>query len=441
MILLLLNRVLSLISALVPFLMLVYIAVRHQRVFLTLFMFLTAFESTRDFAPSVQMIFSGVHVYPEDLVMVVCAGAAVFRMGQWRLRRVTRTPLLVLAALASLGVISWISTYGLQVGTNSWRDKMLIIALLAYATTRPRAWSWNDLRVFIVAPAIVVALASLLGGILYGFGSSSSAVEIGGLMEGGRPVSASGSLLMLIGLWVTVFSPGLWSARRALIVLLLGSMVLLTQNRSVWVASILGAVVWWLAPRIRLRGTSSGLGGLSRTVLFSLFATVTAVVGSSVAALGQSAGNDGTWVWRVDRWTASMTIPRSWLEWLVGSAFGPTPASTPNLFATTAHSTYVNAIEMTGFIGLAGILFLVVAAGRALVRPSIEPIGLVVCLTVLSYGVAYQLPAWAYMVTGVLLASTQNRRSGDSPLMTGNGRLYLLGTANPEEHLVDQASL
>jgi hypothetical protein len=68
---------------------------------------------------------------------------------------------------------------------------MLIIALLEYATTRPRAWSWNDLRVVIVAPAIAVALASLVGGILYDFGSSSSAVEIGGLMEGGRLVSAS----------------------------------------------------------------------------------------------------------------------------------------------------------------------------------------------------------------------------------------------------------
>jgi hypothetical protein len=247
--------------------------------------------------------------------------------------------------------------------------------------------------------------------------------------------------MMLIGLWIAVLSLGKWDARRVLIVLLLGSMTLLTQNRSVWVASILGAAVWWLAPRMRLRGTSGGLGGLSRTILPSLFATVTAVVGSSVAALGQSAGNDGTWLWRVDRWTASMTIPRSWSEWLVGSAFGPTPASTPNLFLTSAHSTYVDAIEIMGFVGFTGVLFLIIAAGRAHLPSSIEPLGPIVCVTFLSYGVAYQLPAWAYMFTGILLASTQSKQIGESWIMTGNSRRYLTGSANPEEDLVDQASL
>jgi hypothetical protein len=114
-VLLLLNRVLSLISALVPILMLGYIAVRHQRVFLALFMFLTAFESTRDFAPSVRMSFSGVSVYPEDLVMVICAGAALFRLGEWRLRRFTRAPLLVLAALAA-----WESSVGSRHTVFKW---------------------------------------------------------------------------------------------------------------------------------------------------------------------------------------------------------------------------------------------------------------------------------------------------------------------------------
>ena len=439
MILSVLSQVLSLTPALVLVLALGYIAVLHQRLFLALFMLLTALESTRDFAPSLVVTLSGFSVYPEDLIMVVSTGAALARIGQWRLRRVTRTAVLVLAVLVGLGVITWISTYGIKVGVNSWRPQILIVALLLYTTTRPRAWSWNDLRVIIVASAIVVAVASVVGILLFGAGSSSSVVEVHGVMEGGRPVSASGSLLMLIGLWVTAHSVGKWSARRVLVILLLGSMVLLTQNRSVWVAAILGVVVWWLAPRIRPRGASGGLSGLSRTLVVFLVATATALVGVSVASLGQSASNDHTWLWRVARWADSMSIPRSWGEWLAGSAFGPTPASIPT--PLSAHSLYVNTVEMTGFIGLAAVLCLVIAVGRAHVPPSIEPLGLVVCLTFLSFGVAYQLPTWAWIVAGVLLASTRIEPPGGSRNVKRDITRNLTGPATPGEHVVDRARL
>jgi len=404
-------------------------------------MLLTAFESTRDFAPSFAMNFSGISVYPEDLVMVAGGGAALVRIGRWRLRGMTRTAVLVLALFVGLGVVTWISVYGLQPGTNSWRPQMLIVALLMYTTTRPRAWSWSDLQVIIVASAIVVAVAGVAGILLFGLGSSSSAAEINGVMESGRPITAPGSLLMLMGLWVTVLSAGKWSTRRLLLVGLLGSMVLLTQNRSVWVAAILGIVAWWLAPRIRTRGTSSGLGGSSRTVLIFLVAAATALVGLSVAALGQSASNEVTWQWRVARWVESMSLSRSWAEWLIGSAFGPTPASTPTLFPTSAHSLYVNSIEMIGFIGLAAILALVISVGRTHMPPSTEPLGLVTCATFLSYGVAYQLPPWAWMFTGILLASTGIEQPGDSGHKTPSTVRDLTGTATSEEHVVNQATL
>lgn len=442
MILTLLNWMLSLTPVLVPFLALGYIAVRHQRVFLTVFMLLAAFESTRDFAPSLGMTFSGISVYPEDLITVVGAGAALNRIGQWRFRSVTRAAILVFATIVGLGVISWILTYGIQMGFNSWRGQMLIVALLAYTSTRPRAWSWNDLRGVIVASAIVVALASLVSILLYGFGSSSSVVEVRGAMEGGRPISGSGSLMILIGLWVIVFSAGKWSANRVLLVLFLGSTVLLAQNRSVWVAAIFGVVVWWLAPRIRSHGASSGgRDSFTRTLVIFFVAMATALVGSFVTSLGQSARDSVTWQWRVSRWTDSMSIPRSWLEWLVGSSFGPTPASTPTLFSTSAHSLYVDSTEMLGFVGLVTILYLLIAIGRAHVPPSIEPLGLVVSFTFLSFGVAYQLPPWAWMFTGILLASTGIEQPGGSGHKTRSTVRDLTGTATSEEHVVNQATL
>jgi hypothetical protein len=441
-ILVLLNQGLSLASALVLVFALGYVAVHHQRIFLALFMLLTAFENTRDFAPSLVTTLAGFSIHPDDLIAFVGLGAALIRIGKLRLRSVTCTAaLLVYASFVALGVISWISTYGIQLGVNFWRAEILTVALLAYTTTRPRVWSWNDLRIIIVAPAFVVALASVAGILLHGLGSNSSVVEVGGVMEGGRPISASGSLMMLIALWVAVLSAGKWSATRVLTVLLFGGMVLLTQNRSVWVAAIIGVVVWWLAPRIRHRGSSSSMGGLSRSVVALLVASATALVGASLATLGTSAHDDVTWLWRVARWTDSMGIPRSLVQWLMGSSLGPTPASAPSLFPTAAHSLYVNAIEIGGFIGLMAILWLVIAVGRSHVSPSIEPLGFVVCITFLSFGVAYQLPPWAWMVAGVLLASNQIEPSGGWQDLTCDTTSDRIGPATSGEYLVDRALL
>lgn len=411
------SQVVLLAPYLVVVFALVLIAVRHQRIFLTLFTLLTALQSTRDFAPSLGMTFSGISVYSDDLFTVVCATAGLARIGRWRLSWIPRTAILVFAALVGLGVITWISTYGIQIGTNCWRPQLLIVALLVYTTTRPRAWSWNDLWVIIVAPATVVAFASMVGILMHGFGSSSSTVLVNGVMTDSRPVLSPDSLLMLIGLWLTVFSVGKWNVKRTLLVLLLGSMVFLTQIRSVWVAAIVGMVVWWLAPRIRGRGSSSGMGGPSRTLLVFFVAPATAIIGLSLTAVRQSSDNTVTFLWRVARWSESMNIPRSWSEWLVGSAFGPTPASTPTLFPTSAHSLYVNTVEIVGFIGLGAILCLVIAVGRAHVPPSIGPLGLVVCFTFLSYGVTYQLPAWAWMLAGLLLASTRVGLTSDTGVL------------------------
>jgi hypothetical protein len=160
-----------------------------------------------------------------------------------------------------------------------------------------------------------------------------------------------------------------------------------------------------------------------------------------VTALGQSASNDGTWLWRVARWADSMSIPRTSAEWLAGSAFGPTPASTPTLFLTSAHSLYVNAIEMTGYIGLVAILCLIIAVGRAHVSPSIGPLGFVVSVSFLSYGVAYQLPPWAWIVAGILLASTRAEQSRGSLDATPDTARGLTGPATPGEPIVVPAPL
>jgi hypothetical protein len=428
----LISQVITLVSAVVSLFALGYIAVRHQRLFLALFMYLTALENTRDFAPSLNLTLLGFSVYPKDLIAVLCVGAALARLGQWRIRGITRVATGIFIALVGLGVLSWIWTFGVQLGVNSWREEILAGSVLLYTTTRPRTWSWSDLRVIIVGPAVLVAVAGLVGILLFGLGSNTSTVVVNGVMEEGRPVYAPGSLLMLVGLWITVLSLGKWTASRVLIILILGGMVLLTQNRSVWISAILGVVAWWLVPRVGPRGRSAGLGGVSRTILVFLVATATAFVGVSIAALGQSASNEDTWLWRVARWVNSMSIPRSGIEWLVGSTLGPTPASTPGRFPTFAHSFYVDSIEKIGFIGLAVVMFLLLAVGRAHVHPSIDPLGLIVCASLLGYGAAYQVPPWGWMLAGILLTTTAVEHHGGARRSDDDGTVDLTESASRE---------
>jgi hypothetical protein len=416
----LINEIVSLAPRLLLGLALGFVAVRHQRLFLALFMLLTALENTRDFAPTLDLTLGGISVHPEDIITILCIAAGLARIGQWRLAGIARTAALLFIVLVGMGVISWIWMIGLQHGVNSWRQELLSVALLLYTTTRPRAWSWNDLRDIIVWPAIVVAVASGLGILLMGFGSSSSTVVVNGVLETSRPAFAPGSLLMLAAIWITVLSADKWTATRVLVMLLLAGMVLLTQNRSVWVAAVLGIAVWWLVPRtgpgsssVGLR--SGGLRGVSRTILVFLVAVAAALAELSVATLRQSATNDTTWMWRVARWASSMSIPRSSLEWLGGSTFGPTPASTPGLFPTFAHSFYVDSIEKVGFIGLAAALCLVFAVSRAHLAPSKGPLGLIVCASFLAYGTAYQVPPWGWMLAGIFLSSTLTKQTGSGP--------------------------
>jgi hypothetical protein len=436
----LLSQVMRLAPVLLLLLLLGFIAVRHQRVFLALFMLLTALENTRDFASSFDLALGAISIHPEDVVTVLCITVGLARIGRWRLQWITRTAALVYTLLIGLGAISWIWTFGLQHGTNSWRQEMLTVAVLLYATTRPRVWSWNDLQIIIVWPAIVVAIASGVGILKSGLGSSSSTIVVRGVLETGRPAFAPGSLLMLAGVWVTALSIGKWTATRVLVILLLGGMVLLTQNRSVWVSAILGVVVWWLVPRFSPRGRSSGLGRVSRTILVFFTAIATAFVGVSVAALGQSARNGDTWMWRVARWASSMSISRSWLEWLTGSAFGPTPASTPGRFPTFAHSFYVDTIEKTGFIGLAAVLCLLFAVGKAHVPPSVGPLGLILCVSLLGYGTTYQVPPWGWMLAGIFLASTREENGGSRHSALDTMR-DLTEPGNPRQFTVDRAQV
>lgn len=406
-----------------------YVALRHQRLFLTLFLYLVALESTRDFDPALTFGFSEFSIYPRDVFTLVAASAAAARLGHLNLGTGGRRAAMVLAVLTTLGVLSWVNRLGVEGGVNPWREQMLGVALLLYAASRPRDWEWRDLSFIVVGPAVLAAILGMTGALIHGLGSSSDVILVDGVAQGSRPLFATGSLLLLLGMWVLAIPSRRWTVSRFLTILLLGGMVLITQNRSVWVAGLISIAIWWAMPKTRyVRALTDESGKrLIRAALIFFAMAATAIISVSVGSIGESARDATTWMWRVARWTDSMEIDRTWVEWLLGSAFGPTPAFRPGLFETSAHSLYLNAIEITGVLGLGATVWLLVSIRGKGLRPYPATLGLVICSVYLFFGITYQLPAWAWAMVGILLSSPDVLRLV-SPIRSGGSQRIRKGS-------------
>ena len=137
----------------------------------------------------------------------------------------------------------------------------------------------------------------------------------------------------------------------------LGTSIVLAQHRSVWVAAAVAGV---LVLGAFVRGSRQRLvaGTLAVIVGLAVVLGVGAVVRSQTD-LAASASSTGTFDWRIENWTEKLTTPRSDLEWLVGSAAGPTPLSDPEsnvVFKVSSHSMYVETIATLGVLGLGLLL-------------------------------------------------------------------------------------
>jgi hypothetical protein len=173
--------------------------------------------------------------------------------------------------------------------------------------------------------------------------------------------------------------------------------LIVSQQRTIWLAALASLALWLLVTAMR-----SGRRILSRIswsfvgLVYSGFALMLIVASSW--QLQESLSNQRTYQWRVSRWQSSFSTTRSQLEWLVGGAFGPTPASVNAQFrGLYAHSLYVWSIETVGLAGLA--LMLVLIASTCL-RPALLSRGywpLVTGVIALTVGYSYGLPDWYWL--------------------------------------------
>jgi hypothetical protein len=368
----------------------------RPKAFLLLFMLVYALRTSGLFEDYLVTFAGSFRFVPEDLFLAVAVLACVTSAKSWRMRGVSRNAAIGLAVIVGLGAISWILELGVQQGVNNWRAYSLAVAMLIYPTVLVPEWTSRDLLLVIVVPASVATILALYKLITTGIGSVDL-VDRTGAYSGNRPSSAG--LLLLVAMWVLLTSRTGPPALRYSVGAFFGLMVVLLQYRSVWIAGIASAIAWVVAPRAA-RGT---VNAVTRGLVTGGAAIAIVLLIQSNPGLNSSAHATNTLDWREERWTDSLSIPRSVLDWLVGGAFGTTPPTQIRLTQVSSHNTYIDAIEFVGVIGLACVVVLLICAASVRFDRPGNALGVCIVCAFAAFGMFYVLLPWSWMLVGILI--------------------------------------
>lgn len=349
-------------------------------------------------------------LYPMDVLVAIATLASLIR---WLInnrepeRFVSRLNLSVLTVFVLIGVLQWTSVYGFQTALRSqWSFLIQGVLLMRYVHAQRMWLTIRDFEVIVTLGSVLVTGFALVRIITHGLGSSEVYDEL--LQHAtGRPTTAEGAFLVLVG-FIVLLNPQRFALKdrpvlRNRLLLLFGSMVVLLQHRSVWVGALLALIPW-----IVLRLDSSTL---KRSARFLLVASLTVSIFLFVRLFGtlnDAATNTKTLQWRTSRWQESVSIPRSFSEWLFGAVLGPTPASNLETFNVYSHSMYIDAMEKIGLIGLALLLILYAAAFARTRTTRHGLLSAMFLMAALGYGATYRTPSSAWLGLAFILWASEN---------------------------------
>lgn len=408
---------------------LLWMFVKAPRASITLVLVLAVLEGSREWPVTFGTSIGSINVGWADVVTALMGSVALARLAWRQIVRPARGGILGMTAIVGVGLVSWMLILGLQPAVNFWRPWTFPVAAALYAVSAPRLGKSGGLRPFVWA-GVLASLTQVLGIARRGFGSNMDDVVVNGVLVSARPINAGVALIMLIGMIVLLLDGRKLSLPKILLASWFALSVVLAQHRSVWVAAAVAGllVVRALVSTSRQRlvtGTLAGLGAAAAGL-------AVAEVVRSQQQLSVAASSTVTLDWRFENWTEKLTTERSTPEWLVGSAFGPTPLSDPQanvLFKVSSHSIYVETIATLGLVGLGLLVLVVVGAIRSSRRSTPERVAV---LALLAFGLFYQLPGVAWLVIGVAIAGSASagrgadngirRASGPSPSATISGR-------------------
>jgi hypothetical protein len=359
-------------------------------------------------APSLPTLASiaGVRISAEDalssaLLVVGCHNLISGRLG----RSSFRGTVIGLAALLLWALARGVLEYGLEAASNEGRSFFELIAACFWAASldwsSPQlAATWRRVAFGTSWCLVVVAAYHLVA---YGLGDAISFVYVDGMHQTGRPLVASQALAVgLVYLW-SVHS---WATSRSMAGLvqcsIFGSVVILAQHRTVWVAVAVGMLALVLVTRqVGARAFMICAVGL---VSVGIAAAAISPVGSE---LRSSASNEGTYADRTTGWSELIdeSVRKGGPSVAVGSAFGTGYARMSlngQVSRISPHNWYVATYLRTGLLGVGCLLVIILLVGSRVIR-SRNAVAFATLIGLIVFCWAYALPWLVGIFVGRLM--------------------------------------
>jgi hypothetical protein len=377
------------------------------------------------FHPSFQV--GNVNIYPMDVIAVLLAVNAIEGVRNRRNSSMSDVCMLILTVLIGIGVVSWIVEYDLKHGVNHWRYEIYFIVIYWWATSRSIDVK-QLVHPFTLVAYIAVAVQIFIG-VREGFGSAivGHFDTAAGTWVDGRPINSESCLIILVALILNITARDGWNPVRLISCALFPVSLLISQQRSVWIACIVAAT-YLLAIDSRRRGWG-------RKALVPVAVALTLITPflywafTENTALMDSATSTHTLDARIGFWTDRLSFDLTPLQWILGETFGPTPISVANgwEFQIQAHNMYVQFINQNGLLGLVLLLATLFLRLRESFR-SISPAGSTLLIMMAVYGLFYVFPQYtALFLVGSATDEKQSRmrmiRSTSSSPRVAPGRI------------------
>lgn len=307
------------------------------------------------FAP-VLLSISGLNVFAMDAVTAVLLGALLIQMGAGRQFNSASAVWFALGALAVIALLRGINRFGVEAAFQSLRPtiQFLSVAIFFACQVRDTPKVLEFIRATWLVASVALGVVALL--FLLRFGLNRFGAEVD------RPLSAPQALIVLQALLMELHARG---RRMVPTVTALGLLIVLSQQRTVWIGAVVALFLYWFL----LATDGRQKRNLTRAAVVSagLFAILLVAFPSSTLgtaaqrAVTEPFNSRNTFIWRVAGWDIliSQQVNGPLADLLVGNPSGTGSARRlpsalgGGLVEVSAHSQWVTELLMGGVAAVA----------------------------------------------------------------------------------------
>lgn len=336
----------------------------------------------------------GVRVYPTDILDVCAISVALVRVPRCNLKsHAGVAALLAMVVLTAWSTLRGAAAFGLQAAGNDSRTYFWhFLAITLYLATAPLSASLSRIvpRAWL-ATAAAYALLGVAGWADRGLHAANAHLAVDGVTVDSRPVPAAAALVLAQAAMLLLApgasappaagvpdrggtASGLRVKGRHLTAFVFLVLVVLLQHRTVWVATAMMGLAWWVLRPARggQRFVSAGAGTLALCLVALLYAAGAfgAIGGSLTDSFKETQGTRSTFAWRMLGWQDLLEAPRTFVQWLIGAPFGSGYERFigGGLVTVSPHDYYLHIMLRLGLVGLLALLVVYVRTWRRLVR-------------------------------------------------------------------------